>query len=446
MKKKIISVSILASFLLVILAGCSLKIDTPIKEFNLDEPLKVGIISDSQLPPKEKDDDGKFRNNLINALEGLKAQGINMLIFAGDIGDEASNYTYDTFNNAISSVFGDKKPITQFIMGNHDYWGCNDGMLTQSSYRKRFEEKLNQSPFTHYKVNGYHFIGASPSSGSMDKGYSKILSWLDSEISKAVKDDPNKPVFVITHNSAKDTVYGSDDWGDKELYDIFKKYEQVVSISGHLHYSIMDERAIHQKDFTSFSTQSVSYTELEEGKENGTIPPKAEFTPMGLVMEFGADKIDIKRMNFKDKNNPIEEKSDMRWTLPIPLSKDKFTYTKENALAKNTAPSMVSDNGNSIVDGEKTFIEFKAGVDNDFVHSYKLVWSDNTESYYFSDFINGISSMSNNVKLQIFGKKAGTYSVKVYAIDSYGLVSKNYVKIDNVKIVKEMKYQQNSYH
>ncbi len=80
-----------------------------------------------------------------------------------------------------------------------------------------------------------------------------------------------------------------------------------------------------------------------------------------------------------------------------------------------------------------TYLEFPAGGDDDFVHSYKPVWSDGSEQLYFSDFYNGLTAMSSNVSLAV-DKKAGTYGVKIYAVDSWGAVSAEYIEIDNVSI------------
>lgn len=458
MKKfKKLSAILLCVILVVVsaitLVGCTLNPKTEIQTFAVEGDLKVGIISDSQLTPKQSDDNGVFKQNLINSLQGLKANNVNMIIFAGDIGDKASNYAYDTYNECYRTVFGENKenwPIVQTIMGNHDYWGALDGMLTKSSYRKRFEKKIGHSPFTHYVVNGYHFIGASPEQGSpMDNQYKTMVKWLDTQISAAVADDPNKPIFVTTHNSPKDTVYGSEDWGDKKLYDIFAKYPQVVNISGHLHYSILDERSMWQGDFTAFSTQSVSYTELEEGKANGTIPPDSDITPMGEIMEFASDKIVIKRLNFGKIDSEtgaygVEEKANMRWELPLPLTKDKFTYTNEKKQNANQAPTMDGSTGSFSNDGNKTFVTFNAGKDDDFVHSYKFVWNNGTkdiETYYFTDFINGISSMKSEVTFEVYSVPKGTYNVKIFAVDSYGKTSDNYVSISNVYVSQNIDYK-----
>ncbi len=465
-KKKIISI-LLCLILIVLsaiaLVGCDFKPKTKVQTFNVQGNLRVGVISDSQLTPKQKDDNGVFKQNLINALSGLKSNEVNMILFAGDIGDKASNYAYDTYVECYRKVYGEdfvfagdenttyskEKPLVQTIMGNHDYWGALDGMLTKGSYRKRFEKKLGHSPYTHYVVNGFHFIGASPEQGSpMDNQYNTMSDWLNEQLAIAANDNPNLPIFVTTHNSPKNTVYGSEDWGDKKLYDIFAQYHQVVNISGHLHYSILDERSMWQGDFTAFSTQSVSYTELEEGKANGTKPPKADITPMGELMEFESDKIIIKRMNFGKQVATgaygVEEKANMRWELPIPLTKDKFTYTTAQRQNNNIAPTMTDSVGSFRVDGDNTFLTFTAGSDDDFVHSYKIVWNNGNksiESYYFSDFVNGILDMSKVVELQAFSIPAGYYNVQIYAVDSFGKVSENYTSINNVQVIKEIEYK-----
>lgn len=426
-----IIVTVLIVFCLCFLAACSTNPETEIKNFTIDgDTLKVGIISDSQLIDNGKQDN-EYRDNLKRALNALKLRGVNMVLFAGDIADKSNAKAYDLYTNAINDVFGDSPVIFQSIMGNHDYWGNG----TKANCRKLFEKKLAQSPWTHYVVNGYHFIGASPASGSMDNGYKGLDKWLRNHIETAIADNPNNPVFVMTHNSAVDTVYGSEDWGDKSLYNVFKDYPQVVNFSGHLHYSLLDERSIHQQDFTSIATQSVSYTEMENGKINGSIPPNASITPMGYIMEITADKVELQRLNFgKDKGiEGYEEKSDMRWQIPIPVKKENFAYTTDTRKNSNTAPIISATEGKTVDIGGKKYLEFVAATDDDFVHSYKLVWSNGTEQYYFSDFYNGITNMSGTIQLPIDMKK-GTYNVKIYAVDSWNAVSQSCVSINNITI------------
>ncbi len=283
-------------------------------------------------------------------------------------------------------------------------------------------------------MGGYHFIGASPAYGGMDDGYKEVAVWLKKELDKAVADDPDKPIFVTTHNYAVDTAYGSDEWGDRYINDIFKDYPQVVNFGGHSHYSILDERAIHQENYTTITTQSVSYTELETGKENGTIPPNADKTPMGLIMDVSSDEIVIHRYNFSVQYglSGYEEKDP--WILPATLNKQNFSYTNSIRMANNAAPQMTATTGSSFVKEGKIYLRFSAGKDDDFVHSYKIEWSNGTSQLYFSDFYNGLSAMATTVDLEILNMPQGNYTAKIYAVDSWGRVSDNYTEIVDVAI------------
>ena len=220
---------------------------TEIQTFNTDgDSFKVAVISDTQLPPTEEalKNDDKYVQNLKKALTVIKNNDVDMILFAGDIGDLGTRFAFQTYIDTIDEVFGDEKPIVQTIMGNHDYW--NKDAKTAINHIKAFEDITNQSPWTHYVVDGYHFIGASPNYGSMTKGYVITSKWLDKELEKASADSDGKPIFVMTHNQPFDTCYGSDEWGDKSLNSVLSKYPNVVNFSGHSHYSVLDERSIWQ--------------------------------------------------------------------------------------------------------------------------------------------------------------------------------------------------------
>ena len=92
------------------------------KTFTLDEELRVGVISDSQLSPFSWKNNRTFERNLVRSLQTLRNRGCNMVIFAGDICNIANFYAYHRFKNAFRLVFGSSMPITQFIMGNHHYF------------------------------------------------------------------------------------------------------------------------------------------------------------------------------------------------------------------------------------------------------------------------------------------------------------------------------------
>lgn len=407
--------------------------------------LKVGLISDTQLNPYNNGEKENYTQNLIDALKVLKEQGVDLIVHAGDVGDMNSKFAYKTYNNALKEVFGDEVPENITIMGNHDTWWNTDWQHTKPK-AKNYTGVIDQSPWSHTVVNGFHFIGASPDTTENTEGYSQeVADWLDKQIQDAVKDNPDYPVFVITHHNPQYTVYGSDEWYDARLDPIFSKYPQVVSISGHSHFPIMDERSIYQNNYTAFTTQALAYVNVNEnyyfdpfrgGKS--ILPAKDEDYPMMEIMNVTPQGATIERWNVKENK---EEKADMRWELKFPLTKESFTYTLPERKAANKAPTM---DKNSVVEfnpavestlpipdeEQKTLpgITFNAGSDDDFVHSYKVVISGDRDSeyYYLSDFASGISLMKDKVSLALdTGLPQGEYKIQVYAVDSYGLESED---------------------
>lgn len=402
---------------------------TEITEFNTsDDSLRVAVISDTQLPPTEKqlEEDNTYLVNLKKALTVIKNNDVDMILFAGDIGDLGTEFAFKTYQDAFDEVFGDNKPIIQNIMGNHDYWSKN--IFTYRPHRSAYQRIIGSSPWTHYVVNGYHFIGASPDSGSMQRGYKYTAKWLDNELKKAAADSDGKPIFVITHNQPLNTSYGSEDWGDKYLGEVLSKYPNVIDFSGHVHYSLLDERSIWQGEYTVINTQSLSYTELEEGKENGTIPPDSDITPMGYIMDITDGSVTIHRINFADGNIGSEEKADDVWIFPLPYQNDgRYSFDSRSAL--NTPP-VINENstGTAELADDRIILSFPAAYDDDFVHSYKVVVDGEEEKLFFSDFYNGIDDMDKTVNLEL-ENDGNAHSYKIYALDSWGAESKNYISI-----------------
>lgn len=187
-KKKKIAAAILIAFAILIVAGViilsvlyssssrSMINKTEIQEFQTDSAdFKVAVISDTQLPPTEKHlaEDDTYLINLKKALTVIKNNQVDMILFAGDIGDLGTAFAFQTYEDAIDEVFGSDRPIIQNIMGNHDYWSKN--VFTYRPHKAAYERVTGSSPWTHYVLNGYHFIGASPDTGSMQNGYKYTL-------------------------------------------------------------------------------------------------------------------------------------------------------------------------------------------------------------------------------------------------------------------------------
>lgn len=384
--------------------------------------LRVGVLSDSQLNFSRRKTRSVFESNLLSAFRTMKRLGVNFVVFAGDICNTASKAGYRKFVRCLAEGYDGAVPHTLLIMGNHDYY-LRAG--SRESKRRLFERETGQSPYVHCIVNGYRFIGASPDCGSMRKGYGKVLPWLKRQIAVAESDGTAKPYFVITHNSPRNTVYGSAEWGDESLEGVFDGHPRLVNFAGHTHYSPFDDRIIWRGGFTAAGTGSVSYTELEKGKINGSVPPDAHTAPVGWVLDFDGDKARLSLYNMK--NGRREKECGI-------LSTNAAVGASKRA---DTIPVMPASEGVWRGKNGTAEIEFDGAKG---AHSYILKYSDGSAQEYFSDFWKGGDADARQ-KLTLYDKSAGTYEIAVYAVDSYGKTSDNRTIIKNVEIKRKRRYR-----
>lgn len=453
--------------LIAVIAGFSAKeiyLTTPVKsgdvirEITLDgvDTLRVGIASDTQLPGA-KTEKTTEADHFRACLELFKEQKINMLIFPGDISDYASKFSYNTFLTILEEVFpkdDESTPYMFFIMGNHDMWFASDYQSVAPKHRL-YKKMFKMDPNIHWKVNGVHFIGASPDDTSNADGFSGTMrKWIENEIRKAESDTPEgNPIFVVSHHNIPATAYGSSQWGDERLRQAVSNHPQVVSISGHSHFSILDERSISQNMVTSFTTQSLAYIDMETGMFNAfkgingegkfvkrsaysTAPAKESEKPMCLIMNVGKENTVIERWNVLDK---VEEKADNRWVLDYPLNPGNFQYRDSERQEISVAPSFPEaakielnpsiQSYRKLDDGTYPTlpgISFTAANHPDLVNKYSLRMKNNATGEEFvydtySDYYLGMKDMKTTVDLPIDPTlPSGQYTITVYAYESFG--------------------------
>lgn len=450
------------------------------REYTLNsssDSLRVGIISDLQLPDSDEDNTHQYES-FESTLRMLKDKGMDALVIAGDFTDLSTRKAWNTYKEIYDKVMADSKsPVKLCIMGNHDYWLPNFNecfeIPSPAKLQKRYTKYTGEPLNSHTVINGYHFICWSSQNGSYDTSY-KNKEAVAAEIEEAIKDDYDKPVFVITHLNPSDTAYGSDEWGNDDINDVLKDYPQVVSISGHSHYSLIDERSIWQGKYTAFTTQSLDYIELESGKFNGSVPKDAYGNdlsvalPACLYMTVESDRVTVERLE-ASSGKALKEP----WVITAPFD-SPHDYTSDRGAASQ---SPVLDDDLSVklsditdINGKaQKMISFKAGSDDDFVHSYKLKFYDenkevlsfnetdydsnevrydengdrvrfDNENYknakakkidsvlYFSDFVLGLENMSDTAELRLPSNLPdNTRYVGVIAVDSWGNESKEII-------------------
>ena len=382
--------------------------------------LSFGVLSDIHLNGSTTIQ--QEETNLTKALIKFKADNIKVLMIAGDMANAGETAAYQKFNTIFNSVFTDPLTAPQkvFVMGNHDYW---NGMSVRDA-QSNFTNTLGCTMNTNISVDGYHFIGLSTEAGDTNGVFtSKSTEWLKTQLDAAVAENPSNPIFVTFHQPVLNTVYLSDEWGNATLDSILKNYPQVVTFAGHSHAVLEDERSIYQLNYTCVGTSTLTYTELESGKANGTIPPRASEVAQGIIGTISNTAVTLQRYDF---HNDCQIKSN--WVLNRPLSKNTFVYTSARADTSAApyfeAGSKVTTSNITNVSATLTFTQAK---DVDFVHSYRIqVYDTATNAIVkdfpiFSDFYLGLQRMASTLSYSVGGLNADTnYGVHIYGIESFG--------------------------
>lgn len=352
-------------------------------------------------------------NDMYEYAEGCEYKNLDAVLVAGDFTGGGAEKEYQIYNKIIEE---NKKDETQVltILGNHEFIDYRDVDATVGY--DVFRQYINEDVDTDIVINGYHFIGVSYDDNG--KTYSGKTEWLDERLKNATAEDPDKPVFVYQHPHPALTVYGSVNWSDVDTRMVLSKYPQVVSFSGHSHYTPSDPRSVWQGDFTAVGCGSLSafmgnlnYIEGDQdapGNSGGA-----------WLVEVDADG-NVSMKLYDIENRMFFDNIDYYFTE---LSDDtKRTYTWKQQKKLDTAPefpenaeitSYVDENGDTIIsfpeaEGYYPAENYKIKV----TRKSKTVYQDTVISEY-------VRATDDDVSVNIGQLSSGEYKVKVVAYSPY---------------------------
>ena len=299
--------------------------------------MKIGILSDSQGYPYAED--WGF-SNLERAFEGLAGIGVDVLVNAGDIADgpdfapEALRYVQAMEKR----VFGAAKPVDVACLGNHEMG------FSYAKNRAKARENIRgfaeayghpDSQLVHKVVKGYDFITFTCYE---DVGYdAEAIALLKGALDKAVARDAKKPIFVVTHFHPANTCLGGSSGRGFALRELFNGYPQIISLSGHSHSPLENERCIWQGEFTAIETGGLSYACLPIDYVNmcSCIVPWARESIGYQVAWVYADRIEIRRFHAEENR---ELKPGAVWKIDLPYRPEAAKYTLEKRRAAEVPP------------------------------------------------------------------------------------------------------------
>ncbi|MBO5934242.1 MAG: metallophosphoesterase [Clostridia bacterium] len=346
---------------------------------------------------------------------------IDSFFIAGDITNSGKKEEFDSFKEIYD--YGTQKGLNILCTVAKGHDSISMGKKSLEYYRSL----TNQETDFHRVIGGYHFIGISTS--RMKKHFNSAFQkiWLKKELDKAVKDTPDKPVFVMHHEHIKYTVFGSydeDGWGKILFADLLKKYPNVVDFSGHSHYPVNDPRSVWQKEYTAIGTGSLKYTELTVDGEQKIHPPFYNECANFLVVE--ADKDSNLRISGVDC---IAGQMLCEYYLKNPADKNNREYEKEKQIARSFPPVFADDAAITIDEKNGIYTAVYPAAESDCgfpVFIYRVSVSDTNgkilktiktiPAYYLYGEEKTLSSCLGMLS-------SGKYTVKVLAENVYGAKS-----------------------
>ena len=320
---------------------------------------------------------------------------LDAVVFSGDITDNGWFDSFAAFTATSDAELRDGTERLAVVAKSHDGYMFGENSL------KIYSKMTGQDTDFHKVINGFHFIGVSRSD-STDQYTQEQVEWLDKEISAAVTQSPEKPVFVFQHEHVLNTVYGSsetDGWGIDNFSEVLKKYPQVIHISGHSHFPANDPRAIWQDTFTAINDGGLAYYELAVDGKNNQFPEGNERQSQALIIEVDAqNRVLIKVLDVD------EGKITREFLVDNVTESNKTKYNPEHRAAKSTAPvfdenaalTVEKSNGmysvtvpQATVEGDNEVFIYRISVTNENGKEIHNDWQ--FSEYYFADMPDAVT-------------------------------------------------------
>ena len=358
------------------------------------------------------------------ALESLLDQEprLDAIFVVGDVTHNGLPKEYEQ-----AKALFDKLPAdidTYFVMGNHDRYNDLAGVDGLTHF-----EKIMGQPTSQYLIHkGYPFILVNMATKQYPHYTEEEVKFLAISLEKAEKQFPKKPIFVFCHVPPQNTVYGSganQGWGSPTLKGVLKNYPQALVFSGHSHFPVVDERSIHQKDFTTINVGSTAYAEVEKGFSEGIHPPYNNNATEAVIATIKRNNhVEIKRIDTY-RNTTIQKP----WLVKAPHQPSSFSYTRANA--DHISPEFDVDASIEVrnVSDHQCDFSFSQALDNHSVHHYivDIIAEGETQVYRrytvsSQYYLN--TAQPSSLQWTATGLQGETnYKVRIVAVDSFGNTS-----------------------
>ncbi len=297
--------------------------------------------------------------------DGCDYKSVDAIFVVGDFANSGKEQEMLNFKEVF---YGNLRPGTDVTISvaSHEY---GSGI---PETHERMRRLFGMEPDIHKVIKGYHFISVTPERGTRFDQPQKDFAF--KALEEARLDDPDKAIFFFQHPHVNGTVYGSHDWGEKDLLPTFINFPQIIDFSGHSHAPINDPRNVHQEYITCFGTGSFSYTELDEfEKYYGTVPPDCDDFSQYLIVEVDdAGAVTVKSFDIiTGQFFPCDH------VVRPPFTPENFVYTDKRYETAAKPYFAANTPISAAVSGDRIEVTFgQAKIDGDMVNDYLLTVTD----------------------------------------------------------------------
>ena len=265
--------------------------ETPITTFVSTSDYQMGVNgTDAKGAPSAEHLAKTMADILVNAPD---AAGIFAI---GDVTDGGQTAQYAKVKEVLDQY--PTKPPMYYVTGNHDLY-ISDGPNNFKAFTG-YDSLWNK-----WEVNGYTVIALSNSTTGGNKSTlgTPQLNWLSEQLAAA---PANKPVFVLNHQTVRNTVNGSfsGQWGynngindEAALLDVINEYPNVVFISGHTHTPLTGGGALYDGGGTGpsyLNDAAIAYLDTEATTDSYNVGAQ------GVYIDVYKDKLVLRSRDFRN--------------------------------------------------------------------------------------------------------------------------------------------------
>lgn len=279
------------------------------------EPGKVlfraGLLTDTHIRK-----DPKTQVLVRKAMELFRREGVDLVCHLGDLADVHDPEGYDGYRRILDETFADRMPEFLYAYGNHDGNGYTNaaGRRDDVACWGVMRERLG---ITHALCDVVDFRGHSFVISPQNVNFKRLKD----DIERAIAAHPGRPVFLLEHVPAWNTVFDSVMWGNRQLRALCDRYPQLVHLSGHTHGTNRHELQIWQGGFTEVNCGCLQ--RWLGGVANAPIRSNLKLDDGVMTMEMRTDAIVFRRFSLA---TGAEYRPADPWTVPQPFDPAHAPY------------------------------------------------------------------------------------------------------------------------